>query len=73
MNILGHGQRHDRDQRDPGEDPKNGHQDVVDGPRHVATGIARLLGHVRDGLDPRVGHHRDRQREDQFAEARRHP
>ena len=36
------------------------------------AGVARLLGHVRDGLDPGVGDHRDREREDQLREARRH-
>ena len=42
---------------------EDGEEDEVDRPRHILIGVARLLGHVRDGLDARVGEHGQRERE----------
>ena len=64
--VVHHGQGDQRDDRDPGEDPEHGDQHVVDRAGHVVVRVARLLGHVRHGLDSGVGDHRDREREDQL-------
>ena len=64
--VVHHGQGDERDDRDPGEDPEHGDQHVVDRAGHVVVRVARLLGHVRHGLDSGVGDHRDREREDQL-------
>ena len=68
-----HGQGRQRDDRDPGEDAEHGDQHEVDRLGDVVVGVLGLLGHVRDRLDPGVGDHRDREAEQQLAEARRHP
>ena len=55
--VLGHRhcrERHDRDQHVEHED---GDHHQADAARDRPRGIARLLGHVRDRLDPRVGDH----------------
>ena len=66
-------ERHQRDDRDPGEDPEHRQQYIVDRPRDVLVRVARLLCHVRDRLDSRVGDHRDRQREDHLVPRRGRP
>ncbi len=51
---------------------EHGDDDQVDGLRHLLAGVGGLLGHVRHGLDPRIGEHRQRQGEDQFFPCRGH-
>ena len=51
---------------DAGVHGQHGQHHEVDCFWHLASRVARLLGHVRHGLDPRVRKHRQRQGEDQF-------
>ena len=69
--VADHRQRRQRHHGHPGVHAEHRDQDVVDRQRHVPARVARLLGHVRDGLDPGVGEHGQRQREDQMRVARR--
>jgi len=70
---MDHRQCRQRDHGNAGVDAEHGDQHEVDGLGDVVAGVLGLLGHVRDGLDPRVGDHRDRQREDQLRPARSQP
>jgi hypothetical protein len=69
--MADHRQRRQRHHRHAGVHAQHRNQDVVDRARHVPARVARLFGHVRDGLDPGVREHRERQREDQVRVARR--
>ena len=69
--MAEHGQRRQRHHRHARVHAEHCDQDVVDRPRHVPARVDRLLGHVRDGLDPGIGEHRQRQREDQVRVRRR--
>ena len=60
------GQRGERDDRDARIDAEDREEHHVDRLGHVAPGVLRLLGHVRDLLDAGVGDHRDREREDEL-------
>ena len=51
------GQRAQRDGRQQGVDREHGDHDAVDRPRDRFRLVLRLLGHVRDRLDPGVGDH----------------
>ncbi len=70
--VVHHRQRGQRDDRDAGVHAEHGDQHEVDGLGYVVAGVLGLLGHVGDRLDPGVGDHRDRQREDQLRPGRRH-
>ena len=59
-----HRQRRERDQRQREVDREDGDRDQTRSSFGIVrTRVARLLGEVRDGLDPRVGDHPDRDRE----------
>ena len=58
-----HGQRRQRDERQRQVDREHGAGDELVGVGHAPRRLARLLGEVGDGLHPRVGEHRDRDRE----------
>ena len=53
-------------------DREHGEPHAVDRRRDRVRLVLGLLGHVRDRLDPRVGEHADRDREDEVAPRRRH-
>ena len=68
-----HGQRRQGDGRQGEVDREDGERDELVRVRHGAHRVARLLGEVRDRLDPRVGEHRDRDRDREARPRRRHP
>ena len=68
-----HRQRRQRDRRQERVDREHGDDHVHDRARDVPGRVDRLLGHVRDRLDAGVGHHRDRDRDDEVAPCRRRP
>ena len=65
--------RHGRqaDHRDREVHAEHGEQHELDGARHVAPRVGRLLGHVGDRLDAGVGHRADRDAVDELVERRR--
>ena len=65
-----HRQRRERDERQREVDREDGDRDEPDRARDRPHGVARLLGEVRDGLDPRVGDHPHRDREEELAPGR---
>ena len=69
--VDGHRREGDQRQREvDGEDRDRDHEDRA---RDGTDRVARLLREVGDGLDPRVGDHRDRDREQEVAPGRRRP
>ena len=64
-------QRGERDPRQREVDDEDGDRHELDRLRDVLDRVARLLGQVRDGLDPGVGDHRHRDREEELAPRRR--
>ncbi len=66
------GQRRERDRGQREVDGEDGQRDEADGGRDRARRVASLLREVGDRLDPRVGDHRHRDREEELAPGRRH-
>ena len=70
---LVHRERGERDRGQREVDDEDGDRDEPDRAGDRAQRVARLLGEVRDGLDPGVGDHPDRDREEEVPPGRRDP
>ena len=71
VGLLGHRQRRERDHRQQRVDGEDGDDHAVDRGRDRLRLVLGLLGHVRDRLDPGVGDHADRDREEEVLPRRR--
>ena len=69
--LAVHGKRRQRDHRQRRVDREHREHHALDRARYRSRLVARLLRHVRDRLDPRVGDHPDRDRDQEVAPARR--
>src|SRR6476661_3639870 len=65
VHRLLHRQRGERDQRQREVDREDGDRNPGDRAWDVSRRVARLLGEIRDRLDPGVRDHRDRDREEE--------
>ncbi len=65
--------RRERDDRQQRVEADHREHDEPDPARDRLRGVARLLGHVRDRLDPGVGDHPDRDAEQEVPPGRRRP
>ena len=69
--AVADGKRHQADDRDPDVDGDDRADAAEEALRQLHAGAPRLLREVRDGLEPRVREHRERQREDELVPRRR--